>query len=240
VIEQFLSAADATRAARTLEKLARHDVTAWALTGGFAAEIHHLRAGRAPLQRSLNDIDFITDSFESIPATLAGDFLFRHVHPLDPPGKTILQAADPETAVRVDVFHAFGATMQRAARVELPGGNFQLISLADLTARAARLALDLAENVPTPAKYARDFLRLADLIAPASVEDAWQDQRKEKHPRTFTEARTLLHDLIPRSTHLLIIPVYSQDSCEICTRCAPTGAFHLAEPGTIQALLGYC
>lgn len=58
----------------------------------------------------MNDIDFVTDSFDCIPESLADDFLFRHVHPFDPPGKTILQFIDAESALRVDVFRACGAT----------------------------------------------------------------------------------------------------------------------------------
>jgi tartrate dehydratase beta subunit/fumarate hydratase class I family protein len=61
-------------------------------------------SGRDAGVRSLNDIDFIVDSFEHIPQSLAGEFLFRHVHPFDPPGKTLVQSIDPETMVRVDVF----------------------------------------------------------------------------------------------------------------------------------------
>jgi hypothetical protein len=103
--------------------------------------------------------------------------LFRHVHPLNPPGKTLLQFVDPETALRIDVFRAFGETMRRTSAVKLAGGTLRLIALEDLLARSARLALDLATGVSIPAKYAADFLRLAE-INPCGMEIAWQDQRK--------------------------------------------------------------
>jgi hypothetical protein len=78
---------------RVFRKLARHDIRRWALTGGLAFEIHALRLCLQPSRhrRTLNDLDFIADSFDCIPETLPGDFLFRHVHPLEPHGKTMLQ-----------------------------------------------------------------------------------------------------------------------------------------------------
>jgi hypothetical protein len=124
--------------------------------------------------------------------------------------------------------------------LDLPSGTIELISLEDLVARAARLALDLTGNVPTPSKYARDFLRLAELVNPADVEEAWRDQRKPGHPETFDEANTVLQDLIPARHDLLITPDYSKDTADVCPRCAPTPAFALADPNVVLSLLGYC
>ena len=236
----FLSAGDGQRALQAFENLARHDISRWALTGGFATEIHHLRRGRRPLMRSLNDIDFIVDSFDCIPRSLAGDFMFRHIHPLDPPGKTLMQFVDADRSLRMDVFRAFGATMRRTELVDLPYGRVHLISLEDLLARAARLALDLSQGVPVPSKYARDYLRLADLANPDEVETAWQDQRKPFHPATFREADRLLRELIPARSGLLFEPNYSKDTAALCPRCAPAGAFQLADANQVLAALGYC
>src|ERR1051326_3381878 len=111
MLNRFLSRADADRAIHTLAKLARHDISRWALTGGMATEIHRLRSGCEPATRVLNDIDFIAGSFDCIPESLADDFLFRHIHPADPPNKTMLQAIDPDSALRVDIFRACGGTM---------------------------------------------------------------------------------------------------------------------------------
>ncbi len=240
MFRQFLSASGADRASHTFRKLRRHDVRGWALTGGFAIEIHHVLRGHSPSFRQLNDIDFVAGSFDRIPATLAHDFIFRHIHPLDPPGKTLLQSVDPDSALRIDVFHASGGTMSRASALDLPVGAIQLISLEDLLARAARLALDLAAGVPTPAKHARNFLRLARLIGPAEVETAWRDHRKPEHPSTFQEASGLLQESIQARPDLLIAPNYSKDIEALCPRCAPTAAFHLADPRVVLSLLGYC
>src|SRR6202011_4953409 len=102
MIQQFLSVADQDRALRSLQKLARHDVSRWALTGGVALGIHRVLLRGEPAIPTLNDLDFIVDSFDCIPETLANDFLFRHIHPFDTPGKTMLQFVDSDSALRMD------------------------------------------------------------------------------------------------------------------------------------------
>jgi hypothetical protein len=209
-------------------KLARHDIRRWALTGGFAFEIHALRLGLNAPARPWNDLDFVVPGFNCIPETLADDFLFRHVRPFDPPGKTLLQFIDPDSCLRIDVFRACGETMRRAAGV---------VSLEDLVARAARLLLDLAEGIPVASKHACDYLRFVDLV---NAETAWQDHRKPPHAATFREADRAIRDLIRAHPNLLITPEYSKNPDEICPRCRPTSAFQLADPNVVLALLGYC
>jgi hypothetical protein len=240
MFQKFLSVADADRALHTFCKLARHEIGQWAVTGGFAIEIHHWRLARQCSIRSLNDIDFIARSFECIPQTLADDFLFRHIHPLDPPGKTMMQLIDPERALRIDVFRASGAIMDRTFQQDLQTGTFQLVSVEDLVAREARLTLDLAQHVPVPSKHAKDFLRLIELVDAEEVETAWKDHRSPQHPVTFAETKRLLQDLIQAHPELLVTPCYSNNTEEICTRCNSTSAFQLADPKVVLSLLGYC
>jgi len=240
MLQQFLSAADAERASRTLSKLARHNLSRWALAGGFAVEIYCLRGGAPASLRRLNDIDFVAPGFECVPETLAGEFLFRHVHPSDPPGKTLLQCVDADTSLRVDLFRGYGVMMSRTLAAGLPSGAFPLISLEDVVARTARLLMDLDAGVPVPAKHAADYLRLAELVQPSSVEAAWQDHRKPPHPATFRETNTLLMRLIAARRHLLMVPEYSKDTAQVCQRCVPSAPFQLADAKVVLSLLGYC
>jgi hypothetical protein len=221
-------------------KLARHDIGCWALTGGVAFEMHADRLGLPAASRALNDLDFVVESFDCIPETLPDDFLIRHVHPLDPPGKIILQMIDPGAALRIDVFRACGLTTSRVVRMDLPLGAVQLVSLEDLIARAARLLLDVADGVPVASKHARDYLRFVGLVDPDAMETAWQDHRKPAHPRSFEEVRRTLPDLIGAHPGLLITPVYLKNAEEQCPRCAPFARFQLADPNAVLALLGYC
>jgi len=75
------------------------------------------------------DIDFVAETFDRVPESLADDFMFRHIHPFDPPGKTILQAVDVEIAVRIDVFRAYGSILNRSSDLILPTVIVRLISL---------------------------------------------------------------------------------------------------------------
>lgn len=237
MLQQFLSQADSERASATLRKLARHDLSKLALTGGLAIEIHCLHHGRRPSPRPLNDIDFICDSFDCIPASLANDFVFQHVHPFDPPAKTLVQMIDPATAIRVDIFRAYGSTMHRTIPLDLPSGPVRLVSLEDLIARTTRLTMDLREGVAVPSKHAKDLLRLVALIDDDRVEEAWRDHRKPQHPLTFLESRKLLQHLIPAHPERLLNPKHQSVAETSCSRCASTAAFRVANPQSILNVL---
>jgi hypothetical protein len=237
---QCFSAGDRKRALRTLGKLGRHGIVHWALAGGLAVEFHSLRSGHPPAIRRLNDIDFVAPSFDCIPETLAGDFLFRHIHPLDPPGKTMLQLVDAGASLRVDLFRTNASIMSRALAAEFPFGSLPVVSLEDVVARAARLLLDLGAGVPVAAKHARDYLRLAGLAEPSLAEIAWRDHRRPAHPMTFRETGALVRSWMETRPGLLIDPVYSTDTGEVCPRCVETAAFRLADPELVLSLLGYC
>jgi hypothetical protein len=231
---------DAERAGRALLKLARHDIRNWALTGGVAFEIHSRRLGLDSPQRALNDLDFITGAFECIPGTLCQDFLFRHIHPFVPAGKTMLQLIDRDAALRIDVFRSCGETMNRAVLMELACGPMLIVSLEDLVARAARLMFDLADGVPVASKHAQDYSRFVELTGAKEMDAAWQDHRKPMQPATFPEAKAELRNLISAKAPLLITPRYSQDPNQLCPQCTAIGAFQLADPNLVLALLGYC
>ena len=239
MLYEILSGADANRVLCTLRKLSRHSARRWALTGGLAVEVHRLQRGREASVRKLGDIDFIVETFDEIPESLADDFMFRHIHPFDPPGKTLLQAVDAESALRIDVFRADVAILNRSLDLIFPTGVVRLISLEDLIARLARLTLDLAGQIETPAKHALDFLRLVELVDPKAVEAAWRDHRKPAHPATFKETSSLLHEVIATRSDLLITPDYSKDATMVCPRCVNTGRFRLADPSALRTVLGY-
>src|SRR5215472_7664083 len=158
MLQHFLSNADLTRSVAVLRRLVQHNIEGSALTGGLAVGLHSVATGMEPTGRSLNDLDFVTARFDKTPETLGRDFLFRHVHPGQQPGGTMMQLVDVDAQLRIDVFRAVGGTFKRASRIKLPVGEFTVVALEDLIARTARLSLDLANGVPVPAKHAADFL----------------------------------------------------------------------------------
>jgi hypothetical protein len=216
------------RIARTLEKLAQHNISRWALAGGLAIE---RRCGHS-IERPVHDIDFIVASFEDIPTSLGDKYLLRHVHPDDPGGKMLMQCVDEETRIRVDVFRAYGGEMDRV--------QAGVVSLYDCAARAARLAWDLAENVPVAPKFARDFLRLLELTEVKESEAVWQDHRKATNPVRFAEVAERLPQTIAARPDLLKVPAYSTDANATCARCRGTRALPLSKPARMLALMGYC
>jgi hypothetical protein len=240
MFHRFLSTQDAKRALKSIQKLSHHDIRDWVLVGGLAVEIHWLGAGQPAVVRILNDIDFIAPAFGCIPETLADDFLFRHVHPLDPPGKMMLQLVDAETALRIEVFRADEASLTRALAVDFPSGPIRLAPREDVLARAARLLLDLHASVPVSVKHAQDYVRLKKVTDLAAAEMAWQSHRKAEHPTTFQEANSLIEVLMKSRRQLLLIPEYSKDVNQACPRCVSSRAFPLADPQRVLSLLGYC
>jgi hypothetical protein len=236
----FFEPNDANRSSDTLRLLARHDLSSWALTGGTAIELYLRQMGAPACVRPLHDLDFIAASFDCLPAGLGHVLLFRHVHPHDPPAKMMLQAVDSSTSVRIDVFRAYGAEMERAQSIELDEFLLQVVSFEDLVARHARLCCTLLRDQPVAPKFARDFLRMVSFAKTERIEPVWQDHRESNDPVSFTEATALLRDTIAARADLLIPVAYPTDIAEVCLRCKSTADFQLADAKQIVALLGYC
>jgi hypothetical protein len=239
-VEEFYEPAVRSRVTKTFLELAQHDISRWALTGGTAIELH-LRGRNTPtFLRPLHDLDFFTSDFACLPETLGQSLLLRHVHPDDPPAKCLLQGVFPQTVVRIDVFRAYGSEMDRASTIELYGTPLRLVALEDLVARHARLCCDILRSQPLAPKFARDFLRIVDLVQPTEIESIWQEHRKPDDPPSFANASRLLRDAIATRSDLLVPPVYSADPDQFCPRCQSTPSFKLASAKQVFELLGYC
>ena len=236
----FLSAVDLNRVERALHRLAKHDMTCWALTGGIAIELHLLHHGKPSATRALNDLDFIVESFEHIPVTLAEDFLFRHIHPTDPPGKALLQCIDTENTLRIDVFRAASEVIARSNPIAFADCTIRVVSLEDITARLARLVLEIAKGLPINARHAKDFVRLDEIADVDKICTIWEDHRKEDHPHDFLNARAVCLKQITGHPELLVSPCYSRNPNEFCPRCSSTPSLRLADPQIMLDIMGYC
>lgn len=240
MFERFLAEADVRRVGDYLTTLRRHGVTEWALTGGVAIELRLIERGDQVELRSLNDLDFATTSFDTVPNTLGTVFLVRHVHPFDPPDKIIAQFVSSELVLRVDVFRTHPEVMNRAYSVQTEFGAIHAVSQGDLVARAARLTLPLADRQPVLSKHANDFLRLVEVANLEEAERAWPQHRRVGDPKSFRNAATLLREVIPYSADLLMSPAYSQNVSEHCSRCATVEGLELANREAILSVLDYC
>jgi hypothetical protein len=242
-LTRFLAPSDSSRAFRTFQNFSPHDLSHFALTGGLAIEMHiAARRGRT-LIRPLNDIDFLVASFEQIPMSLGANLLLRHVHPHDPPGRTLLQAVDPQTSVRLDVFRAYTSDIKRSQPAEIHGICIPVVNFEDLLARHARLCMDLVEVKTLVPKYARDFLRMPECATAETLqgaEEVWPEHRKPAFPLAFSEAARQIRRAVEGRSDLLVQPRYFTDVQEVCSRCHSTAAFPLASAEEILAHLGYC
>lgn len=233
----FLSHKDAVRVSLVLKKLSTYGFSG-ALTGGVAMEIHLVTQGRATKRRSLNDLDFVIESFASIPPSLAQGFLFHHVHPDAPEGKTLLQLIDQEQRLRIDLFRQYGATLARAENIEGYRGPIRITSLEDLVARNVSLVTDsLQRGCPIDIKHAQSFRRLVGLGDPAKIDTAWSDHRQAE-AESFQEAVALAHQLLERYSDLVIREEYST-AVTPCPRCQDVAPFQRALPDAIVGILGH-
>ena len=239
-LDEIFAPRDAARLERTLQRLAAYQLPHWAVTGGVAVEFHLARRGGGPITRVLHDIDFIVASFENIPPQWAQGLLLRHVHPEDPPGKTLLQGVQPDTEVRVDVFRAYGNKIERAEPVTIAGLLFRVVSFHDLVARDTRLNWDLVTGGEVAPKFARDFLRMIDFLEPEAAQNIWLEHRTPGMPESFAETVLQAQQEIIVRPHLLIEPVYSMDVAAVCARCRVVEDFPLAPASRILSILGYC
>ena len=238
--EQFLAPVDAARVRHAVEKFARCGLRSFALTGGLALEAQMTGLGRGPRIRSLNDVDIVVESFASLPAALAETFLVRHIHPQAPEGKILVQFVDPHECLRIDVFRACGATMERSHPLSFGSTVIKVVSLEDLAARAGRLLMGIEQCATVARKNAEDFKSLLEFIHLERVEVAWQDHRRASDPLSFKDSSTGLLQLIQLHGNLLVDFPYSRDVDAICPRCREVEPFRLASPRMIMSILGYC
>jgi hypothetical protein len=238
--DTILRGCDAARVVRTLQKLSRCGVCEFSLTGGLAIELQLLGCGEVPRTRSLNDVDLAVASLQAIPERVADEFLVRHFHPKAPEGKMLIQLVDPSTALRVDVFCAYGKTLERSVRMRCGDDSICIVALGDLAAREASLLMDLESGQEVAAKHAQDFERIAEVVDLRRAELAWRDHRKQNDPVTFAEARERAAQLIESRGEMLVVPDYSHDADAICPKCEETGRFRLAPAKAILKVLGYC
>ena len=235
---EVLSASDAGRVARTLERLSAYGFRGGALAGGLATEAHLFSQSRNTEPRALNDLDFVVESFDSIPGSLADGFLVHHVHPHAPEGKTLVQLIDRAQALRIDLFRQFGATLTRVGVLSGAIGALAVISLEDVVARTTSLVLGCLRRGRTiDAKHARAFRRLSGLGEPARLDVAWRDHRQSEL-ESFHQAAQLAHQLLDLHPGLVVRERYSAD-VTACPHCQDDGPFRRARPDLIVEILGY-
>jgi hypothetical protein len=209
------------------------------LTGGLAVDAQLRVHGRSVEQRVLNDIDFVVEDFASIPGSLAVSFLQHHVHPDASGGRTLMQLVDEPRAIRIDLFHALGSTLSRAATLDDETGELRVLSVEDLIARTTALVCGrLRRGQSIDVKHVTAFTRLVGLGRPEQLAVAWNDHR-QLVPGTLDSASREAALLLEAHPELVVVEEYSR-SASPCERCCEHGPFRPASPSRIVEILGYC
>ena len=210
-----------------------------ALTGGLAIDLQLRAHGQPTERRRLNDIDVVVESFASIPESLSRTFLQHHVHPDATDGRTLLQLVDEERRIRVDVFAAFGRSLERAHPLNSETGELDVLSIEDLVARTTALVYGrLRRHQAIDVKHVTAFRRLSGLGEPAKLAAAWVDHR-QKTPGTLDEASLETARMLERHPELVVVEQYASDIVP-CERCRRHGLFRPAAAARIVEILGYC
>jgi hypothetical protein len=236
-LEPFLTADDARRVCRVLQKLHACGLD-YAVTGGMALETA-LGSGLGR-QRAFNDIDVVTSGFDTLPPALASAFMISHAHPHRPTGKLAIQLVEPEQRVRVDVFSACGDTLERTRPALIGNLPIKVVAVEDLACRIASEMMCFSRGESVPPKCADDHARAIQVVDMELVEKAWRDQRREIDPLTYAEASVQIVEALKRDTGKLVKPTYSTDTDAVCRHCYNTANFMVASPKSILPILGYC
>jgi hypothetical protein len=237
VFAALLHEEDARRATETLGAVLAHGLRC-ALTGGLAIAAQLRAHGRPVERRRLNDIDLVVQGFGTIPESVTASFLLHHVHPDAIEGKTLLQLIDETTAVRVDLFRAFGSTLTRAAPLDEETGALHVLSVEDLVARTTALVCgSLRRRNTIDAKHATAFTRLQGLGRPEQLAAAWSDHR-QRVPGTLADATRETIQLLETYPELVVAEKYST-LVTPCERCREQGPFRSAPADRIVRTLGY-
>jgi hypothetical protein len=151
----------------------------------------------------------------------------------------LLQFIDPERALRIDLFRAFGATLSRARLLDEQTSPLRVVAVEDLVARTtAHVCGRLRRGRQIDLKHVRAFKRLAGLGRSQQLDEAWQDHCQDVLGR-LVEARDEAQQLLAEHPERVVSEKYSTVVTE-CERCQDYRRFRRARPETIVDILGYC
>jgi hypothetical protein len=176
---------DTGRVQRVLQKLSHYGLRDFDLTGRLALETHARARGMSLMPRALNDIDLVVTDFATLPDSLVEGFLVRHVHPDSTAGRIVVQLVEPDEALRIDVFSAFGNSRARSTREIAYFGEVSVVPVEDLAARSGTLLMNLGRGDQVARKHFEDFRVLASWADSERAHIAWLDHRRNEDPLSF-------------------------------------------------------
>lgn len=188
--------------------------TPFSVCGGVAVQLMLAKHGASRQDRRVRDLDVLAELGELPPERFDG-WLLSHFHRPHPGyDKRLVQLVDPETRLRVDIFHDADARWRDSAPHQIGDVTVLVSSARQLLAHKRRLLEGASAERPMDPKHAEDARLLASLLG-------------ESEPEVAAEC--------------LRVDVYGTDLSVRCLRCLASmpAPVPLAPKAQILSLLGY-
>ena len=176
-IDRGIDAPDERRLAACLQKLARFlGALPFAVCGGVAVQLVLAKHGASRADRRVKDLDVMTDlaeldGLDELPPERFDGWLLSHFHRPHPGyDKRLVQLVDPETRLRVDVFHDPDARWRDSAPHRIGDVTVLVSSARQLLAHKRRLLAGASAERPMDPKHHEDARLLARLLGESEPE----------------------------------------------------------------------
>lgn len=203
------------RLSQTLSRLLPHlNLSAVALTGGVAIQLHCHQAGWPPARVMVADLDFVAVDVDALCPTVSQTLLVSHFH-LPQPGypKFMVQLVDAATRIRVDVFPDLVGSIACAPEAVVAGHSLRVLDANSILDHKLGGVARASTVAPIDEKHVRDAVLLGRLCG---------------------------RPVAPLPENLMIKPVYGQDLTS-CARCEASlrKDFPIARRDHVFEILGY-
>jgi hypothetical protein len=191
------------------------DANAVALTGSAAIDVQLSARGLPRCRGLLTDVDLVAGSPGAVAPGVTSAFLLSHYH-LPHPGyqKFLVQLADPQSRLRVDIFPGSAASIDRARAFDVGGARVRVLDLDAILDHKRAILAGASEERRVDEKHYLDAVMLARICG----------QEVPDCPASF-----------------LRVEQYSREIDAECHRCRSSAdaAFPLAPKQRILDTLGY-
>jgi hypothetical protein len=187
----------------------------FAVCGGVAVQLSLAKHGLSRQDGRVKDLDILAADLEVFPPERFDGWLLSHFHrPYPGYGKHRVQLVDPETRLRVDIFHDAQGTWRDSGPHQLGEASVLVLAARQVLAHKVGLLERASAERPIDYKHLEDARLLASLLG-------------ESEPRVAADR--------------LCVEVYSTDLSARCQRCLASSPLPvpLAPKAEIFSVLGY-
>jgi len=230
------------RLAETLRRTCDGAIAPVLIVGSIALRYHLNRHGCAPLHRPLHDLDLAVSDVESLPPVEGEALLVSHYHPdsaTSGTGRLLLQLVDPETALRIDIFHALPGAFHRASPLGHCSPHIFVACIEDVLVRSILVLGAQIESGSVEFKHVETIQRLSDIVKMEKADQLWATIDQGVWPGSIREAIEHAGSVLQDHPSLYGVLQYGRLDDPPCDQCLWTDRYPLAEKHRIFEILGY-